>query len=800
MANVNQGSTSVAPPHAEARRPTVSACLIVKNEEHFLGGCLESLRGVVDEIVVVDTGSTDRTVEIAEAAGAKVVHEKWYNDFAAARNRSLAEATGDWILVIDADERLQAGQAEKLRQLIANPNADAYQILIVNFPDNEESRAISHRIGLFRNRPEYRYRGAVHEQIGPPILEAGGQILPCDLKLDHYGYDPKVRISKGKEARNVSIVLKELRKDPGNAFMRYNLGQEHYAAGRFEEAVVQFRRALWLAPADKVPWGSMAVYRMVDSLARLKRWEEALRLCDQYEPLLPDYTDLKFLDGVVAFHAGDLRRALLSFLAAIGKGESPTDKYELVHAGSGSYKAWWYLGQTYERGGQDQKAAAAYTGALQCNPRYVPALRSWLEVALRVDRPEAAYRQLQAMVNVNELPFEAADAAYTAFLNVGAYEEALQVLNWRLWEEPVRALARRHREALVWLAQGDAKRAFTELQQALAEGHPAQGSQPPSSPGAGQYDEAGREADAGREPNPGHEPGATCEPDTGEIWAARRDAVLAALAAGEYEPAQQWVLELRQAGIGQAEQGQGDRAGRGQAELTVQTAQGAQADVLGYVLTRLMVQGAAGGGAAATDGVDGKTPVALGGLDPVNSRGVGNVSDLWAFTSAHAPERTNGLWDQAHQDAAWDLITRAAFFNLGSIVDQLVNYLAESGVSEPVLRRRLGEIFYALHREELAMEFLVQAALQGEHTPDSLQMIALYARRKGFLPEAETILRTVVTSRPDDPIAVLRLAQVLEDQGKTDEAIQVVRNAQHAMPDSAIIKSWLKSHETAVVV
>lgn len=791
MANVDEASVAVVPEHAEAGRPTVSACLIVKNEEHFLRDCLDSLRGVVDEIVVVDTGSTDRTVEIAEAAGARVFHEKWYNDFAAARNRSLAEATGDWILIIDADERLQPGQAEKLRQLIANPNADAYQILIVNFPDNEESRVTSHRIGLFRNRPEYRYRGAIHEQIGAPILEAGGRILTCDLKLDHYGYDPKVRISKGKEARNVSIVLKELRRDPGNAFMRYNLGQEHYVAGRFEEATVQFRRALWLAPADKVPWGSMAVYRMVDSLARLKRWEEALRLCDQYEPLLPDYTDLKFLDGVVAFHAGDLRRALLSFLAAIGKGESPTDKYELVHAGSGSYKAWWYLGQTYERGGQDQKAAAAYTGALQCNHRYVPALRSWLEVALRVDRPEAAYRQLQAIVNVDELPFEAADAAYTAFLNVGAYEEALQVLKWRLWEEPVRALARRHREALVWLAQGDAKRAFTELQHALADSHQAQGSRSPSSPEARQSDESGREPGPGRQPDAGREPNAEHEPDAGEIWAARRDAVLAALAAGEYEPARQLVLELRQAGIGQAEQAEGDRAGRGQA---------AQADVLGHVLTRLMVQSAAGGGATATDGVDGKIPVDVGVLGPVNSGGLGNVTDLWTFTSAHAPDRTNGLWDQAHQDAAWELITRAAFFNLGSIVDQLVNYLADSGVSEPVLRRRLGEIFYGLHREELAMEFLVQAALQGEHTPDSLQMIALYARRKGFLPEAETILRTVVESRPNDPIAILRLAQVLEDQGKTNEAVQVVRDAHRTLPDSAIIKSWLKSHEDAVVV
>lgn len=115
-------------------------------------------------------------------------------------------------------------------------------------------------------------------------------------------------------------------------------------------------------------------------------------------------------------------------------------------------------------------------------------------------------------------------------------------------------------------------------------------------------------------------------------------------------------------------------------------------------------------------------------------------------------------------------------------------------MQESLIRRRLGEVFWALHLEELAVELFIQAALQGEHTDTSLQIIAMYARRKGFFREAEAVLWHVMEANPQDALVVLRLAGVLEEQGKADEAVAVVREAQGRVPDSAILRSWMRSH------
>ena len=104
------------------RKPRLSVCMIVKNEERFLGQCLASVKGLADELIIIDTGSTDRTVEIAREHGAQVGHFEWCNDFAAARNASIAPATGDWILFLDADEELSSAEKQTLPTLLASNN------------------------------------------------------------------------------------------------------------------------------------------------------------------------------------------------------------------------------------------------------------------------------------------------------------------------------------------------------------------------------------------------------------------------------------------------------------------------------------------------------------------------------------------------------------------------------------------------------------------------------------------------------------------------------------------------------
>ena len=144
----------------------LSLCMIVKDEEEMLAGCLEPLRGVVDEMVVVDTGSTDRTVEIAESFGAKVVHFPWNGSFADARNVSLDNATGDWIMYLDADEHIEAEDAPKLRDLLGRTWREGFNLVETNYTGGEDTGSATTHLALrlWRRRPEYRFEGRIHEQ------------------------------------------------------------------------------------------------------------------------------------------------------------------------------------------------------------------------------------------------------------------------------------------------------------------------------------------------------------------------------------------------------------------------------------------------------------------------------------------------------------------------------------------------------------------------------------------------------------------------------------------------------------
>lgn len=167
----------------------LSAALIARDEEKFLGACLASLDGLVDEIVVVDTGSADRTRDIAEAGGARVYQRPWTDDFAAARNQALDLARGEWILYIDADERVRAGTADGVRAQLGQRAYLGHRVLLYPRPGH----SAYWELRLFRNEPDLRFRGVIHENIWPAIearqAAAGGAIGQTGLVLDHEGYE-----------------------------------------------------------------------------------------------------------------------------------------------------------------------------------------------------------------------------------------------------------------------------------------------------------------------------------------------------------------------------------------------------------------------------------------------------------------------------------------------------------------------------------------------------------------------------------------------------------------------------------
>ncbi len=237
--------------------PSITLCVIVKDEEKLLAGALESARGVVDQIVVVDTGSVDKSVEIAEAAGAKVVSHPWKGDFAAARNAALGHVKTDWILVLDADERLTSGAAEAIQAVISTGGDFHCGMLPLHnassldapFSDITDGKS---RIGepillprLLRMDSELQWIGVVHESVGKWLGDGRKtQVVPAHIV--HFGAVKEVIESKNKDLRNLSLLERRCMTSPGDYVARTYLARELERAGNRERAVAEIDRA-WVS-------------------------------------------------------------------------------------------------------------------------------------------------------------------------------------------------------------------------------------------------------------------------------------------------------------------------------------------------------------------------------------------------------------------------------------------------------------------------------------------------------------------------------------------------------------------------
>lgn len=217
----------------------LSACLIVKNEEQFLANCLASIRDVVDEIVVVDTGSTDRTCDVASTYGATIVDLPWINDFSAARNASLEAATGDWILLIDADETLAPESGAELRKAVDSGTFAGFNAEIVNFTadDNDRQVYVHQAVRLFKKISSEMFSGRIHEQVTPALEQAGlsWSDLP-GFQILHHGYRPSMMASRAKLERTIDLLTQELESNPDDSFQWFNLANAYIVSSRWAEA------------------------------------------------------------------------------------------------------------------------------------------------------------------------------------------------------------------------------------------------------------------------------------------------------------------------------------------------------------------------------------------------------------------------------------------------------------------------------------------------------------------------------------------------------------------------------------
>ncbi len=347
--------------------------MIVRNEAERLGACLDSLQGLVDETVVVDTGSTDATVAIAEARGAKVHAFTWVDDFAAARNESLRQCSGDWVLVLDADERLDAEGAAAIRAALGRPEVEGFLLTIRNylpsgaylgihggsspnpggFPGTEHLAFCTEfsALRLFRRQEGLAYTGRIHETLDPAFDTQGWRTAPLAAVIHHLGKAEPDR-EQAKQQAYFQLAQTEAREQPGDPRVQYNLLQEAAMTGVWEACAEAARAFLQLRPRAPLK----VFLEGARALRELGRLDEAEAILAR-APDAPDTRPIRLVaQAELQFARGQADRALSTLLEAIA-------------ADPHSTLSFLRLGRWLQEQGDSEAARELLRAGLDQNPR-----------------------------------------------------------------------------------------------------------------------------------------------------------------------------------------------------------------------------------------------------------------------------------------------------------------------------------------------------------------------------------------------------------------------------------------------
>ncbi|MDI3328034.1 MAG: glycosyltransferase [Alicyclobacillaceae bacterium] len=366
----------------------ISLCMIVRDEEQDLGRCLASAADLVSEIVVVDTGSTDRSREIARSFGARVMDVPWERDFSKARNAGLAQARMPWILVLDADEMLCPPDPHYLRKLLENKKVYGYFVEIRHhIGDGTTGEYVTdHACRLFRNHPGIRFRGKIHEEVVTSIRELpGAQTEFSGLRILHRGYLDAVIEKKGKNQRNLAILREALQQNPEDPMLWYALGTEFFQRCEYRNALAAFERALPRIPVF-AGYASDLVVKAAFSMREVGRRRDAETLLRQALTFYPDFVDLLELQAVL--HLDEDRPDLALPLLLKGLEIGPSGPKYTSASGSGTYRTHYLAGVCCEHLWLWEEAVRHYRRAIEIQPAYEPAWRRIPELAFLLGREE----------------------------------------------------------------------------------------------------------------------------------------------------------------------------------------------------------------------------------------------------------------------------------------------------------------------------------------------------------------------------------------------------------------------------
>lgn len=376
--------------------------MIVKNEEKTLSRCLESAKFFINEIVIVDTGSTDKTVEVAESYDAKILHKAWTGNFAEARNFCIKHATGEWILQLDADEELVSASTSELIKIVNNKSTDGVYCIIQSTESDASYSSQFYNLRLFRNKPGIYYEGMVHET---PIIS--GKTVFSKIHITHRTCTTNNNTTAEKLERYKISLTKQLENNPDDLRTHYYLAKTYYDQHLYDMTIAEGKEALRLlsngAPLTEA--GIKTFTLLACALWQKGDFLEAEKMCLQALKIKPDYADAPFLLSTLYFAQGRYDDAILNikkFFQIIDRLKmKPESHYLSIHSMTSTHQAHFMLGTIYEKQGRYTEAIAELRKSVKIEPQYVEAYYNLAVVYEKMGKLQEAIRLYRKTTELN---------------------------------------------------------------------------------------------------------------------------------------------------------------------------------------------------------------------------------------------------------------------------------------------------------------------------------------------------------------------------------------------------------------